>query len=107
MLALLCGAAEIAIDANYDAPTGTPVSLTPVGEFYLPLEGLIDVEAERARLTKEIEKVKIEVKKCEGKLGNASFVDRAPAEVVEQEKARLAEWLAKLEQLSGMLSALG
>ncbi len=107
VLALLCGAAEIVIDAGYEAPQGTPVSLTPVGEVYLPLEGLIDVEAERARLTKEIEKIKIEVKKCEGKLGNASFVDRAPPEVVEQEKARLAEWQAKLAQLSGMLAALG
>ncbi|HSP43257.1 MAG TPA: class I tRNA ligase family protein, partial [Luteolibacter sp.] len=107
VLALLCGAAEISIDAGYEAPQGTPVSLTPVGEVYLPLEGLIDVEAERARLTKEIEKIKIEVKKCEGKLGNASFVDRAPPEVVEQEKARLAEWRAKLDQLSGMLAALG
>ena len=107
VLALLCGAAEVAIDAGYEAPTGTPVSLTPVGEVYMPLEGLIDVNAERARLGKEIEKVKIEVSKCGGKLGNASFVDRAPPEVVEQEKARLAEWQAKLAQLSGMLAALG
>jgi valyl-tRNA synthetase len=46
------------------------------------------------------------VKKCEGKLGNASFVDRAPPEVVEQEKARLADWRAKLAQLGEMLAAL-
>ncbi len=77
------------------------------GEVYLPLEGLIDVEAERTRLTKEVEKIRIEVKKCEGKLGNASFVDRAPAEVVAQEKARLAEWNERLEQLSAMIAALG
>ncbi|MCP5546681.1 MAG: valine--tRNA ligase [Akkermansiaceae bacterium] len=107
VLALLTGAGEIDIDGGYDAPKGTPVSLTPIGEIYLPLEGLIDVEAERTRLTKEIEKIRIEVKKCEGKLGNASFVDRAPAEVVEQEKQRLAEWQAKLGQLGDMLAALG
>jgi valyl-tRNA synthetase len=106
VLALLCGAGEIALDSGYDAPKGTPVSLTPVGEVYLPLEGLVDVEAERSRLTKEIEKIRIEVKKCEGKLGNASFVDRAPPEVVEQEKARLADWNTKLAQLSEMLAAL-
>jgi valyl-tRNA synthetase len=106
VLALLAGAGEIVLDSAYEAPKGTPAALTPVGEVYLPMEGLIDVEAERARLTKEIEKVKIEVKKCEGKLGNASFVDRAPPEVVEQEKARLAEWKAKLTQLGDMLDGL-
>jgi valyl-tRNA synthetase len=107
VLALLCGAGEIMLDSAYEAPKGTPVSLTPVGEGYLPMEGLIDVDAERVRLSKEIEKINVEVKKCEGKLGNASFVDRAPPEVVEQEKARLADWNAKLVQLSEMLAALG
>ena len=106
VLALLAGAGEIALDSSYDAPKGTPVTLTPVGEIYLPLEGLIDVEAERARLTKEIEKIQAEVKKCEGKLANPSFVDRAPPAVVEQEKARLAEWQTKLAQLGTMLDAL-
>jgi valyl-tRNA synthetase len=107
VLALLAGAAEIVLDSAYEAPKGTPAALTPVGEVYLPMEGLIDVEAERIRISKEIEKIKIEVKKSEGKLGNASFVDRAPPEVVEQEKARLADWQAKLIQLEGMLDALG
>lgn len=106
VLALLAGAAEIVLDSSYEAPKGTPATLTPVGEVYLPMEGLIDVEAERIRISKEIEKIKIEVKKCEGKLGNASFVDRAPPEVVEQENARLADWKLKLIQLGEMLAAL-
>jgi valyl-tRNA synthetase len=106
VLALLAGAAEIILDSGYEAPKGTPAALTPVGEVYLPMEGLIDVEAERIRISKEIERIKIEVKKCEGKLGNASFVDRAPPEVVEQEKARLADWQLKLAQLGEMLAAL-
>jgi valyl-tRNA synthetase len=106
VLALLAGAGGIEIDAAYEAPKGTPAAITPVGEVYMPLEGLIDVEAERARISKEIERVRVEVKKSEGKLGNASFVDRAPAEVVEQEKARLDDWRRKLEQLGEMLAAL-
>ena len=73
----------------------------------MPLEGLIDVEAERERLGKEIQKIEGEVKKSEGKLGNASFVERAPAAVVEQEKARLEEWREKLGQLEEMVEALG
>jgi len=106
VLALLVGAQEIRLDAGYEAPKGTPVALTAVGEVYLPLEGLIDVEAERVRLSREIEKIIKEVAKSEGKLGSASFVDRAPAEVVEQEKARLVEWKAKLAQLREMIAAL-
>jgi valyl-tRNA synthetase len=105
-LALLVGAEEITLDSAYDAPKGTPAAVTGVGEVYMPLEGLIDVEAERARLTKEISNIEIEVKKCEGKLGNASFVDRAPPEVVVQEKARLEDWKAKLVLLGEMLAAL-
>jgi valyl-tRNA synthetase len=107
VLAQLCGAAEISADDTYQAPTGTPVSLTPCGEIYLPLEGLIDVAAERQRLGKEIEKTRAEVKKCEAKLANPSFVDRAPPEVVSQEQARLADWRARLGQLDAMLGALG
>jgi len=107
VLALLAGAGEIILDAGYDGPKGTPATLTPVGEVYLPMEGLIDVAAERLRLTKEIDKITLEVRKCEGKLGNASFVDRAPPEVVEQENARLADWRLKLSQLGEMLAALG
>jgi len=106
VLALLVGAGEIDLDSTYEATKGTPAALTPVGEIYLPLDGLIDVESERLRLSKEIEKVRIEVQKSEGKLGNASFVDRAPPEVVVLEKARLEEWKTKLTQLAEMLAAL-
>ena len=107
VLALLCGAGEIVLDAAYEAPKGTPVSLTPVGEIYLPLEGLIDVEAEKVRLAREIAKLEQEQTRSESKLANESFVARAPAEVVEQEKARLEEWKAKLAQLREMLEGLG
>lgn len=87
-------------------PKGTPTALTPLGELFLPLEGLVDVEAERTRITKELEKMAKEIAKSKAKLGNASFVDRAPAAVVDQERARLADWEAKTAQLESMLSAL-
>jgi valyl-tRNA synthetase len=61
----------------------------------IPLAGLIDLDAERARLNKEIARIEGEIKKCEGKLGNANFVDHAPAVVVEQERARLADWTSQ------------
>ncbi len=106
-LALLAGAQSATVDATYAAPKGTPTALTPLGELFLPLEGLVDVEAERSRIGKELEKMEKEIAKSHAKLGNASFVDRAPAAVVEQERARLAEWKTKKAQLEAMLSALG
>ncbi len=106
-LALLAGAQSADVDAAYESPKGTPTALTPLGELFLPLDGLVDVEAERTRITKELEKMNKEISKSKAKLGNASFVDRAPAAVVEQERTRLAEWEAKTAQLESMLAALG
>ena len=105
-LALLAGAQSAACNAEYAAPKGTPTALTPLGELFLPLEGLVDVEAERTRITKELEKITKEIAKSKAKLGNASFVDRAPAAVVDQERARLADWEAKQAQLQNMLTSL-
>ncbi|MEM9237394.1 MAG: class I tRNA ligase family protein, partial [Verrucomicrobiota bacterium] len=107
VLALLSGAGEMDLDDAYEAPKGTPVALTPAGEIAMPLEGLIDVDAEKQRIQREIEKVSQELKRSEGKLGNASFIERAPEKVVEQEKQRLEEWKTKLAQLGEMLEALG
>lgn len=105
-LALLAGSQSATADAAYEAPKGTPTALTPFGELFLPLDGLVDVEAERSRISKELEKMTKEIAKSQAKLGNASFVDRAPAAVVEQERARLAEWESKKAQLEAMLTAL-
>ncbi len=75
----------------------------------IPLAGLIDLDAERARLQREIARVEGEKRKSEGKLGNANFVQNAPAEVVEQERARLADWstqLAALREQAARLTAV-
>ena len=73
----------------------------------IPLEGLIDLDAERVRLNKEIARIEGEIKKCEGKLGNANFVDHAPAAVVEQERNRLADWKTQATALREQASRLG
>lgn len=59
---------------SYDASKGTPTVVTPLGELFVPLEGLLDVEAERERLTKEIAKVEVELQTVRKKLSNDSFV---------------------------------
>ncbi|NQY03055.1 MAG: valine--tRNA ligase [Halieaceae bacterium] len=79
-----------------------PVSATAlVGnlEILVPMAGLIDKDAELARLGKEIEKLGKDLSRIEGKLSNASFVDKAPAEVVAKEREKLAEQQAAMEKL--------
>ena len=88
---------------------GEPPAAAPavVGELqlFVPLEGLVDLDAERARLDKEIAKVAAEKDKSEAKL--AKFGAGVPAAVVEQERARLADWTGKLDALSAQRSRLG
>ncbi|HET6906916.1 MAG TPA: valine--tRNA ligase, partial [Rhodanobacteraceae bacterium] len=72
----------------------------------IPLAGLIDLDAERARLKKEIARIEGEIRKCESKLGNANFVANAPTEVVTQERARLADWNTQLDALREQASKL-
>jgi valyl-tRNA synthetase len=81
-----------------------PVAL--VGEFKLMLNIEIDVEAEKIRLQKEISRIVMEVKKAEGKLSNKAFVEKAPDEVVAQEKERLKIFTIELSKYEEQLSRL-
>ncbi len=90
-----------------DALPKSPAPVAVAGQFRLMLEIKIDLEAERARLTKEIARVENEIHKAEAKLGNESFVARAPAAVVEQMKARLAEFRDTLVKLKEQRDQLG
>ena len=98
---------------SIDEATGElPPSATALAghlEVLIPLAGLIDVEAEVERLNKEIDKLNNETKRLSGKLNNASFVDRAPATVVEKEREKLTQAedaLAKLAEQKSQLEAL-
>ena len=66
----------------------------------VPLAGIIDVEAEQARLHKEVERVRKEIAGLEQKLSNQKFVERAPAQVVEENRQRLAEYQAQETRLT-------
>jgi len=82
----------------------TPVGIS--GEMRFTFKVEMDVGAERERLGKEIARLEGEIPKAHAKLGNASFVERAPAKVVEQEKARLAGFESTLTKLREQLQKL-
>jgi valyl-tRNA synthetase len=67
----------------------------------------IDRDAERTRLGKEAAQLEAEIAKARAKLGNASFVERAPAQVVAQERERLTKFSQMLEQMRAQLAKLG
>ena len=77
-----------------------------VEEFKLMLKVEIDLAAEKERLSKEVSRLEGEISKANAKLGNESFVARAPTAVVEQEQARVAEFSANLEKLKSQLAKL-
>jgi len=90
------------IDVLADATAAPAAATAVVGELKLlvPLEGLVDLGEERARLDKEIRRVETEIAKCEGKLASDTFVQNAPAAVVEQERKRLLDWNAQRDALA-------
>ena len=94
------------VDAAWTPDRGTPVAANALGELFLPLAGLIDFEAERTRLTKELERVKIEVTKVQEKLANPAFAAKVPAKVLEEHQARLQDWQAKEAQIAASLANL-
>ena len=81
--------------------------VTPAATAYLPLSDLVDYEKERARLTAEIAKVSAEVERLDRKLSNQGFVAKAPAAVVDAERAKLAAAREKLTATEAALAKLG
>ncbi|MEI7534111.1 MAG: valine--tRNA ligase [Verrucomicrobiae bacterium] len=107
VIKLLLNAESLEVNDSYQPPKGTPVVASPLGELFLPLEGLIDVAAEKIRLTKEVEKIKSEIVKVEQKLANPNFTTKVPPAVLAEHEQRLIEWKTKLAHTQASLEVLG
>jgi valyl-tRNA synthetase len=105
-LRLLAQAGTMNVDPGFKPGKGMAGTLTPCGEIFLLLGGLVDVEGVRARLTQERGKAAEEITKAEGKLGSESFTARAPVEVVEEHRTRLKDSTARVAQLTELLENL-
>ena len=105
-LTRLLNADEVTLDRQFKAESGQPMAVTMLGDLFLSISGP-DRAAERERLDKEIARLEAELKTVRTKLANKSFVDRAPAAVVEEHRLReknFAAQLAKLKQARQSLS---
>jgi valyl-tRNA synthetase len=97
---------SIEILADADEPAAAATALLGDMRLLVPMKGLIDVGAEKARLDKQMDKTRAELAKANGKLGNERFVSNAPAAVVEQERERVAEFEKTITQLTEQLQKL-
>jgi valyl-tRNA synthetase len=107
VLRILLNAEPLDIDPAFVPGKGTPVALTPLGELFLPLEGLIDVAAEREKLSKELAKAEAELAKVQAKLADENFTAKVPAKVLEEHRQREVDWQEKKAKLKQMIESFG
>jgi valyl-tRNA synthetase len=106
VMRLLLNADPLELTPDYQPPKGTPSVHSALGDLYLPLAGLVDTAAEKARLTKALDKIQSEIDHINQRLGNPAFTAKAPPQVLEDHRQRLAEWQAKQKQTQAALEAL-
>ena len=106
ILEKLASASEVIITDEYKSDDAVAIA-TDAGSLYIPLSEVIDFEKERARLLSEQKKNDGEIERIEKKLSNEGFVSKAPAQVIEGERAKLKRYLEVREALAQSLAKLG
>jgi len=98
--------ARVSVVPGAERPPRSALAVAAGAEVYVHMEGAVDLAAERARLTREIERAQKEIAFLQGKLARPEFVERAPADVVARERSRLVEQEAVRATLAASLAAL-
>ncbi|MHA6533584.1 valine--tRNA ligase [Paenibacillus sp. BAC0078] len=101
-----CNTSSFEADLNPQTPDKVMSAVVTGAELLLPLAGLIDIEQEIIRLEKEVQTLNSEVERVEKKLGNQGFVAKAPAKVIEEERAKQADYSAKREKVLARIAEL-
>jgi len=102
----LARVSDLAIGMGLEKPEDASIQVAGDVQIYVPLKGLVDVEAEEQRLLKEIGKIDKDIELFSKKLANPNFVDRAPADIVAKEKEKLAEVTAMRQVLEESLEKI-
>jgi valyl-tRNA synthetase len=104
----LAGASETLIQSDKEGISENAVNAVTEGaQVYIPMDELVDKDKELERLNGEKAKLEAEIKRVESKLGNASFVEKAPAKIVEEEKAKGEKYKAMLQKVLESIQKLG
>ena len=98
--------ASFTVGCDVAKPAESSVELAAAMEIYIPLSGLVDFDAERKRLTKEQASLEKDVAKFEKKLSNPGFLAKAAPEIIEKDRAKLADLSGKLEHVKAQLADL-
>ncbi|MGN1408894.1 MAG: class I tRNA ligase family protein, partial [Eubacteriales bacterium] len=102
----LASASSVELVDDYADESAVKI-ITDSAVIHIPLGDLVDFEAERARLSKELAQMESEIKRAEGKLSNEGFISRAPAAVVEAEKQKLEKYKEKRDSIREAIAKLG
>jgi valyl-tRNA synthetase len=97
---------EVKIGKNIKKPKLSASAVVKDCDVYIPLEGIIDIDVEKKRLDKEVNRIEGLLKGVNKKLSNKNFVEKAPAEIIEKEKAKETNWRATLDKLINIRSEL-
>ena len=103
----LAGAKDVVITATEEnVPEGSVSVIVEGAKIFMPMDELIDTEKEKERLTKEKERLEAEIDRVEKKLANKGFVEKAPAKLIEEEKAKGVKYKEMYDKVLEALSKL-
>jgi len=105
-VSVLLGAEEIRVDRDYTPEGAMPSGISQLGAVYMSIEGLVDVEAEIAKLEKQLATVENGINGITKKLSNENFVKKAPADIVAGEEKKKTDLLEKREKIQKLIDTL-